>query len=192
MTGPVGRAGPVRETPGDERVAADDIELRIPARPEFVRLARLAAADVGSRAGLGYEEVDDLRIAIDELCHAVMGVRDASDGDGRVLDLRFVLREGSLAIEGACTNDRTPELNELSTAILEAVVDERELDRRDGVAAVPNGEASPVPMSGPPDAGFSEYRATRDREPPQPVDRGAPRPGPTAGAPIPEPRSGCR
>lgn len=115
--------------------AGYEIELRIPAQPEFVRLARLAAADVGSRVGLAYEEVDDLRIAVDELCHAVMGpLSSMRTANGRVLDIRFELRDGTLAIEGVCANDDAPQLNELSAAILAAVVDEQELFGHEGMA----------------------------------------------------------
>lgn len=45
------------------------IELEIPARPEFVGIARMAvAALAGVRPGLEYERVDDLRIVVSEAC----------------------------------------------------------------------------------------------------------------------------
>jgi hypothetical protein len=43
------------------------VSLSMPADPELVGLARMAASMVGSRVDLSYEEVDDLRLAIDEL-----------------------------------------------------------------------------------------------------------------------------
>ena len=49
-----------------------EIRLIIPGKPDFLRLARLAAADAGSRAGLTFDEIEDLRIGVDELCHSVM------------------------------------------------------------------------------------------------------------------------
>ena len=63
-----------------------EIRLIIPGAPEFLRLARLAAADAGSRAGLTYDEIEDLRIGVDELCHSVM----RPDGTG-VVTLVFQL-----------------------------------------------------------------------------------------------------
>src|SRR5438128_140585 len=51
--------------------ATGEIRLEIPAAPEYLRLARLAVADVGARAGWSYEDIDDLRIAVDELCYAI-------------------------------------------------------------------------------------------------------------------------
>jgi hypothetical protein len=112
----------------EPKVDHHEIVLTIPAQPEFLRLARLAAADAGSRCGLAYEEVDDLRIAVDELCHAIMGGAEASPTtEARTLEIRFALLGDGVAIEATCTNDATPRLNELSAAILAAVVDEHEL-----------------------------------------------------------------
>ncbi len=114
-------------------VGEHEIRLAIPAQPEFLRLARLAAADVGSRCGLAYEEVDDLRIAVDELCHAIMAGRDAGDRS-RMLEIHFTVLTDAVRIEGTCPNDAAPLLNDLSAAILAAVVDEHELSGSAGVS----------------------------------------------------------
>ena len=55
------RWGPVDKSP--ER----SIELKIPARPELWGLARMAVASVASRLGFDFEEIEDLRLAVDEL-----------------------------------------------------------------------------------------------------------------------------
>ena len=45
------------------------VELEIPARPEFVGIARIAVgALAGIRPGLAYERIDDLRIVVSEAC----------------------------------------------------------------------------------------------------------------------------
>src|SRR5438309_4247718 len=45
------------------------VELEIPARPEFVGIARMAVgALAGIRPGLAYERIDDLRIVVSEAC----------------------------------------------------------------------------------------------------------------------------
>jgi anti-sigma regulatory factor (Ser/Thr protein kinase) len=104
-----------------------EIRLIIPGTPEFLRLARLAAADAGSRAGLTYDEIEDLRIGIDELCHSVM----RADGTGAVTIAFHVLDDG-LAVEGngppvEAGDESKP--SELSRTIVAAVVDEHELAR---------------------------------------------------------------
>jgi hypothetical protein len=109
----------------------DEIRLIIPGRPDFLRLARLAAADAGSRAGLTYDEIEDLRIGVDELCHSVM----RADGTGDV-ELVFELRDDGLAVGGTGPpvepgGESKP--SDLSQTIVAAVVDEHDLDR-DGEA----------------------------------------------------------
>lgn len=98
------------------------IHLTIPAEPDFLRLARLTAADIGSRVGLTFEEIDDLRIAVDELCFAVV------DGlHGQALDLSFRLDDHGIAVEGTCAvgpDAPTVRPSELASTIVAAVVDE--------------------------------------------------------------------
>ena len=45
-------------------------------RRSISRTARLVAADAAVRAGLDCEEIEDFRIAVDELCHLVMSATD--------------------------------------------------------------------------------------------------------------------
>ena len=111
----------------------DDLEVLVqfPARPEFLRLARLAAADVATRAGFDYEEVEDLRIAVSELC-AVISVDET-----QTVSLTFRLGDDCVEVSGS-----TPYLGtqlaahdlELSHALVGAVVDQHALEA-DGVSA---------------------------------------------------------
>ena len=106
---------------------AVEIRLIIPGAPEFLRLARLAAADAGSRAGLTYDEIEDLRIGVDELCHTVM----RTDGIG-VVTLIFRLLGDGIEVEGEgppLDTGGEAKPSELSRTIVAAVVDEHELDR---------------------------------------------------------------
>lgn len=104
-----------------------EIKLTIPGSPDFLRLARLAAADAGSHAGLTFDEIEDLRIGVDELCHAVM----RSDGGGEV-ELVFQLDDDGLVVGATgppVAPDDESKPSELSRTIVAAVVDEHELDR---------------------------------------------------------------
>lgn len=107
------------------------IDLTIPVRADLVVLARLAAATVAGRAGFGVEDIEDLRLAVDELCVSVVRHHD----DGR-LALSYAY-EGD-AIEISCTllSDTEPTggsrpdgsaedgFDDLSSRILDALVDE--------------------------------------------------------------------
>jgi anti-sigma regulatory factor (Ser/Thr protein kinase) len=55
---------------GSER-PREVVELSIPSNTEFVTLARYAAATVAARADFDLETIEDLRLAVDELCAAV-------------------------------------------------------------------------------------------------------------------------
>ena len=59
------------------------VELRIPARPEWVALARLAAATVANRIHLSLEEIEDVKIAVAEACAAII----QHDAHGEFIDL---------------------------------------------------------------------------------------------------------
>jgi serine/threonine-protein kinase RsbW len=105
----------------------DDTEVRLalPASPEFLRLARLTVAGVASRMGFSYDEVEDLRIAIDELCFALVG----TTGREGTIELRYSVRADDLVVEGLGTfaSPIGPVLSPLSRQILSAVVDEHDV-----------------------------------------------------------------
>ena len=117
----------------DERLeAGGDVRLVVPAAPEYLRLVRLTAAGLASRMGFTFDEVEDLRIAVDELCFLLVGDGDAVD---RTMELRYSAGRDSITIEGVTPLDGpAPEPNELSRQILGAPVDEHEV----------NGEGSTV------------------------------------------------
>ncbi len=47
---------------------SDTVELTLPVRADLVVLARFAAGTIASRADFDVEEIEDLRLAVDELC----------------------------------------------------------------------------------------------------------------------------
>ncbi|MEO1062402.1 MAG: hypothetical protein AAFZ07_13380 [Actinomycetota bacterium] len=101
------------------------IELRVPAAADSIRYARLLASAVGDDAGFDVEQVDDLKIAIDELCVAVF---DGAATTGP-LTIAFRNAEGAVEIIGSCaiTGDfDEPDLDGggLQARILRAVADE--------------------------------------------------------------------
>ena len=99
----------------------------MPAAPEFLRISRIMAAGVASRVGFTLDEVEDLRIAIDEVCFSLVG----SHGRAGTMTLRYVLDDNELVVEGSgrfSDGVRTePVVSALSHQILSAVVDECEL-----------------------------------------------------------------
>ena len=104
----------------------DEVRLTVPAAPEFLRLARVTAAGLASRLGFTFDEVEDLRLAIDELCFGLVGAEPRAG----TVHVRYALGEGTLVVDGRGVFDRpgpASRLSELSEVILSALVDEHEL-----------------------------------------------------------------
>lgn len=101
-----------------------EVRLEVPAAPEFLRISRIMAAGVASRVGFTLDEVEDLRIAIDELCFSLVGPRRRT---GTIV-LRYIFDTDQLAVEGSgrFTDGlgSDPVVSALSEQILAAVVDE--------------------------------------------------------------------
>jgi anti-sigma regulatory factor (Ser/Thr protein kinase) len=104
------------------------IRLALPPAAEFVQVARLTAAALATRAGFSIDEVDDLRIAIDELSALLV----QSPGASSDLELRFEVAEHEVKVHGGISSAGHPVLSELSEKILEVVVDTYGIDSRDG------------------------------------------------------------
>ncbi len=108
-------------------MSTGEVRLEVPAEPEFLRISRIMAAGVASRVGFTLDEVEDLRIAIDEVCFALVGAK----GRAGTISLRYLLDGDQLSVEGTgrftdgLAND--PLVSALSEQILAAVVDECEL-----------------------------------------------------------------
>ena len=107
---------------------ARQVRLAVPATPEYLRLARLTAAGLASRLGFTFDDVEDLRIAIDELCFCLIGTR----GRPGTITLTYVMLPDGLLVEGEGEFDGElptfPGLSELSSQILQAVTDEHAVE----------------------------------------------------------------
>ena len=101
-------------------IVGEDVWLTVPPFSEFLRTVRLVAADAASRAGLDYEEIDDVRIAVSELCSLVS--LDATT----TVTLSFVADEGELTVGGPLAP-----LGDLSRTIIDSVADFHETYEHD-------------------------------------------------------------
>ena len=120
---------------GDELGRGGDVRLVVPAAPEYLRLVRLTAAGLASRLGFTFDEVEDLRIAVDELCFHLLGDvnGDEPSAEPRTMDLVYSAGADSITITG-CTgmSGNVPAPSELSEQILDALVDEHAVSRTNG------------------------------------------------------------
>ena len=117
--------------------AGRTVSLTIPAKPDYVVLARLALSAVSRMSPLAPEQVADLKLAITEASNYLMGgerrqsARDEESGDGR-LTFAFELGDDSLdlLVSGDAMPTVSAEERELSLALIKATVDSYEYDER--------------------------------------------------------------
>jgi len=76
----------------------DKVELRIPGRPEFIGVARLAVSAVASRLDFDFEALDDIKLAVGEAC--TNAIQHAGDGKEEIA-IRCQLEKERLVIEVA-------------------------------------------------------------------------------------------
>lgn len=127
----------------------DRITLTVPARGDYARTVRMAAAELATRMGMSYDEVDDVRMAVEE---AFVYACDVAD-EGHDVVFTFTVGDGELAVEvgplPVTEDDETAE--NYAEFILKSVCDEfaiaheggtctMRLTRRAGTAAEGDGE----------------------------------------------------
>jgi serine/threonine-protein kinase RsbW len=131
------------EAASEEREGMRTVRLRIPARAEYVALARLALSGLADIAELPEELVADLKLALTEAVSN--SVRHAYGDGGGFVSVAYELAHDSLTVEVVDDGEgfdpaRPPalegeELTEggLGIAIIRTIADDFELDSRPGV-----------------------------------------------------------
>lgn len=118
----------------------DVVTLQIPADGELLMLARLVTAAVAARADFSVDQIEDLRLAVDELCLSVMGegagrgelcLQLTKEPDAVHISCTYVgfpghLEQATAADPGSVASEFAPgvAVPELSSRILDALVDE--------------------------------------------------------------------
>lgn len=100
----------------------DTVWLRVPADPAYLTVLRTASAGLAARLDLTLDEIEDLRIAVDEACALLL---DQSSPHAHI-EAEFVLGEDTLdvCVSGPATT--LPTRNSFAWAVLEALVGEVE------------------------------------------------------------------
>ena len=77
------------------------VEVCVPAEVAFVATLRLVAASLGSRCDLTIDDIEDLRLAVDEACSLLLPL----SAPGSSLDTRFDLAPGNLTVVASVSTD---------------------------------------------------------------------------------------
>ena len=104
------------------------VELVVPADPAYLAVLRTATAGMAARLDLDLDEIEDLRIAVDEACALLLG--EARPGDR--LRSVFVLGGDWLQVELSGPATSLPEDGSIAWAVLAALVGEVEVQHADG------------------------------------------------------------
>jgi serine/threonine-protein kinase RsbW len=109
-----------------------DVTIRIPASPAYLQVVRLVAAGLATRLGFTVDEIEDLKIAVDELSAYFTGTQ----GRDGTIEIRFGVHDDKLEIEGkgefAPGQKVRTDLTEFSKMILETITDEASLSQVNG------------------------------------------------------------
>lgn len=137
----IGGPPPDRKAPGeagsDDEALTGQVRLSLPALPDFARIARVAAAGLATRAGFSYDEVEDVRIAMGEVCTLLV---DATADDAELAITYDVVGDELRVDARGLAPDRASGIDDLrapdlSARIMAAVVDSHEV-RSDGISFV--------------------------------------------------------
>jgi serine/threonine-protein kinase RsbW len=110
------------------------ITLSFPAAAEHIRLARLVASGLVATLDYGLDDVEDLRIAVDELCAVIL----AHTEPAATIVVHFEVAGAGVIVRAAAparadlAEEAGVEVDELSRLILLAAADEHEVSRLDG------------------------------------------------------------
>ena len=113
----------------------DTVRITIPASPQFLQVVRLVATGLAARLRFTIDEIEDLKIAVDELVAYLTGTQ-GREGE---IEITFHVGDDRLEISGvgrfpSATKVPT-ELSEFSRMILDTVVDDASLVQADGTPA---------------------------------------------------------
>jgi serine/threonine-protein kinase RsbW len=116
-------------TTTQDGVQQEAVKLSVPTSLEYVRIVRLTGSGVASRLGFDFEEIENFRVALDEL--ASMAIDLASGGE---LEVTFFTTDTELRVVGRAPlpPDVDVTVEALTAQILKAVIDDYELRADDG------------------------------------------------------------
>jgi len=117
------------------------VELKIPAKPEYVGVARLAILGVASRMRFSYDEVEDVRLAVGEACTTAVEWASKNRREDSDIVVRSTITDTTLTVEiidRAGTRQESPEPSgepnpeSLGALLITLLVDEVNIIPADG------------------------------------------------------------
>ena len=112
----------------------DAVEIRIPADVVYVSTLRLTAASLAARCDLTIDDIEDLRLAVDEACALLL----PHAAEKSTLDARFELHAGRLVVETTVATDEAaePDRSGFAWTVLGALASSVDVRNADGRLAI--------------------------------------------------------
>jgi serine/threonine-protein kinase RsbW len=120
----------------EDTAGGDLVEVRVPADVAYVATLRLMAASLGARCDLTIDDIEDLRLAVDEAC-ALLLPHAAPDAR---LEATFVLRPGALSVAASVASvggaQPAPDRGGFAWSVLSALSSEVDVASTEGRLAI--------------------------------------------------------
>lgn len=103
------------------------VRLSLPASPRYLAAARVVATSLGAESGLSVDDLEDLRLGVNELVSVLVEFGDQPDDR---IELEFESNGSSVTVRGHRTGSWSGPMavDELTARIVEAVSDHHEID----------------------------------------------------------------
>ncbi|MDQ6772018.1 MAG: hypothetical protein M3024_03365 [Candidatus Dormibacteraeota bacterium] len=75
------------------------VELKVPARAEFIGTAKRVGTSLGGQMGFGLDEIDELGIAVVQGCSGLIEAAEERWGDGATMKVTFTSTESGLTVD---------------------------------------------------------------------------------------------
>ena len=106
-------------TGGERREAQDQVTVRLPAEGAYLSVLRTATAGLAARLDFKLDEIEDLRIAVDEACAMLL----SQAVPGASLECAFTLGHDvmTIAVTAACLAPQRPATDTFAWTVLTAL-----------------------------------------------------------------------
>lgn len=109
----------------------DVVKLTFPAKPDYILAVRLAVSAIAERVGFTVDDIEDIKVASAEGCILLLSV--CPESIDIVITIEDGIRMDFCALKPTQSAERDDEINELSQYLLEALVDNCEFIKQDGI-----------------------------------------------------------
>lgn len=121
-------------TPETARIGGDVVAMQVPADVAYVSTLRLTAASLAARCDLTVDDIEDLRLAVDEACALLLPHAHADS----TIDARFELSPGRLTVDTSVSSGESaePDREGFGWTVLDALTSSVEVTQKDGLLTI--------------------------------------------------------